>query len=160
MIDIVGYVSTASISAAAFCLLLAMLFVDWPRGWWARGIGTVLALAAIALPVFHVGTTLGRADPWPPEGAYLMQGWKVAEDSKRIYVMISSPRFDTPRQFELPFDLNLAIAIQNMRENALELEKGCLWVERNEDGTPKFTLRRLIMRKHQLDFDCERPPQF
>jgi len=160
MIDIVEYVSVAAISAASFCLLLALLFVERPRGWWARGVGLALAVGAIGLPVFYVGTTLGRADPWPPEGAYLMQGWKVAEDSKRIYVMVSSPRFDTPRQFELPFDLDLALAIQKMGEQALELEKGCLWVERPLGGEPKARLRRLIMRKHQLDFDCERPPEF
>jgi hypothetical protein len=103
---------------------------------------------------------LGRADPWPPAGAYLLQGWKVAEDSRRIYVMVSSPEFGTPRQFELPFDLDLAIEIQKFREEALELEKGCLWVERPVGDPPKATLRRLMMRKHQLDFDCRTPTPF
>lgn len=160
MIDIVEYISVASLSAASICALLALLFIDRPRGWWARVLGVGLAAAAIAVPVFYVGTTLGRADPWPPSGAFLMKGWKVAEDSRRIYVMVSSPRFDTPRQFELPFTLDLALQLQEMQEHGLELEKGCLWVSRQTNGPPQVKLRRLIMRKHQQEFDCLRPPEF
>lgn len=160
MINIVEYVSVASLSAASLSLMLVLLFIDRPRGWWARGLGTALAAAAIGVPIFYVGTTLGRADPWPPEGAYLMQGWKIAEDSRRIYVMVSSPKFSTPRQFELPFDLKLALEMQDLQEHALLLEKGCLWVEHEPGRPPHVSLRRLIMREHQNVFDCARPPQF
>ena len=158
MADIVRDVGMVSLSAASLCLLLALLFVERPRGGWVRVAGVVLAAAAIGVPVLHLGTTMGRADPWPSSGAYLLQGWKIAEENRRIYVMVSSPRFATPRQFELPFDRELALQIQDLQEHALELEKGCLLIEREIGRPPAATLRRLIMRRHQAVFDCARPP--
>lgn len=160
MADIVKYLGLVSISAGSLCLLLALLFIERSRAWWVRVAGVALAAAAIGVPLFHLGATMGQADPWPSSGPYLLQGWKISEENRRIYVMVSSPNLPAPRQYEIPFDRGLALQFQDLRENALALEKGCLWVKRDLGKPPQAQLRRLMMRRHQDDFDCGRPPAF
>lgn len=161
MLNIVQYVGLASLSAASVCLLLAMVFIERPGGRWGRGIGVGLAAFALALPIYYLGTTLGRASPWPPTGMYMLLGWKTAEDASRVYVMVTHKKFDTPRQFEVPFNLELALALQEVGETGLALERLCLWVDNSKGIEPEVKLYRFVVIWQQaMDFKCLEQGQY
>lgn len=114
MTDVIRYLNLASTGSAALCVLVAMLFIKSPGGWFRLMIVGVAALA-IAAPFFHLRTTQGLPNPWLDDGHYRLLGWKTDEAAEQIYVMVTHPRFGTPREFQVPFDLDLALELQNIR---------------------------------------------
>ena len=120
------YLNMSSLVTAAIGLVIAMLFIQGPRNRWARSFAVVLSASAIAVFFFNLRTTMGQPDPWLPAGSYNLIGWKTEEKRDLIYVMVTHPDFATPRQYSIPFDLGLALNLQEIRRTSNSLEQDCL----------------------------------
>lgn len=134
--DVVEYVNLASVGSAALCLLVGMLFIHLPSGWF-RLIIVAVAVFAIAAPIFQLRNTLGMPSPWLEDGRYRLFGWQVNEEAGFIYVMVTHPTFDSPREYQLPFDLDVALRLQEIRQEREVEEMICLQYDSTrKDGKP------------------------
>ena len=150
---VVEYLNLASTGSAALCLLVAMLFIDSPNGW-LRAIIVGIAVLAIAAPIVHLQTTLGSPSPWLENGRYRLLGWKTDEEAGQIYIMVTHSRFDTPREFQVPFDLDLALELQDIRDQKDYEELLCMKYDTTADGKPPVQLRRIQSAVMDLYQSC------
>ena len=75
--------------------------------------------------------------------------------------MVTHKNFDTPRQFEVPFKLKLALQLQAVGESGLALERLCLWVDNSKGLEPEVKLYRFVIIWQQaMDFKCLEQGQY
>ena len=147
------YLNMSSLVTATIGLVIAMLFIQGPRNRWARGLAVVLGASAIAVFFFNLRNTMGQPDPWLPAGSYNLIGWKTEEKRDLIYVMVSHPDFGTPRQYSIPFDLDLALKLQEIRRTSNSLEQDCLAFNPDRAHRPA-AVYRLMPNQNLGRIDC------
>jgi hypothetical protein len=154
MTFVIEYLHVASIGSAALCLLVGLLFIGSPGGWF-RIVLVAVAVFAIAAPFYHLRTTLGMPSPWMEDGRYRLLGWKTDEEAGLIYVMVNHTNFFTPREFQIPFDLDVALALQKIREDNDFEELICMQYDRTVAGKPPVELQRRQAAVNDLSQSCD-----
>ncbi len=96
---------------------------------------------------------MGQPDPWLPAGSYNLIGWKTEEKRDLIYVMVTHPDFGTPRQYSIPFDLELALELQEIRRTSNSLEQDCLGFYPDRALRPS-AVYRLMPNQNVGRIDC------
>ena len=82
------------------------------------------------------------------EGKHRVQGWEISEIDRQIYVMVLDEN-KIPMNFYIPFQLNDALALQEVSENIGIYKEISLVVELNDDTGEK--LYRWILEKRFKD---------
>lgn len=154
MSDVLEYLNLSAIGMAGLCLMLVLMFIHPPRGHW-RMVGVALAAVAIASPFIHLRTTMGQADPWVKEGRYQLVGWKSAEDEGKIFLMVDDPAAGAPRHYEVPFNLDLALQLQEIRADPNDKIILCVQFDPEEKYGPPVEVRRILARVMDMIIDCE-----
>ena len=154
MKDIIQYLNLVSAGSAALCLLVGLLFVKSPSGW-VRIFVIAIAALAIATPVIYLRTIWGMPSPWLEDGRYRLLGWKADEEAGQIYVMVTHPRFDTPREYQVPFDLDVALQLQDIRSQKDFEELICMQYDSAAVGKPAVELRRLQSAINDIYQSCD-----
>jgi len=96
------YIALFAAHVVSILIILAAVFIRRP---WLRPVGAIAGAVALWLPLFALLSTLGEANPFPPEGRYRMIASKMHDDQRHLYMFVDTLDNDpTPRLFRIPFD--------------------------------------------------------
>ena len=145
MSEILKFIVLFAIHAATVCFLFAMLFLHRPQRWGLRLLTVVIGIAALAMPYLFLSNTLGYPDPWPRGGVYDVLGWDIDESRQEIYLFVAEGDDAVPRQYQVPFNLEAALTLQETQESLTIFEKLSVRIE--PGGTPEKPIYHFLVRQ-------------
>ncbi len=155
MSDILQFIMVNALHAAALCFLFAMLFLHSPQRRGLRLFTVLIGVAAMVLPSLLVPRTLGYPDPWPQNGVYDVLGWAANESQGDIYLFVEQTSEPIPRHVKVPFDLDVALALEKVHVDLSVREKLSVQIQMGPGlPTPGYHL----LRREQGD-RSERSPR-
>ena len=145
MSDILQFIVLFAIHAATVCFLFAMLLLYRPRQWGLRLVTVLIGVVALAMPYVFLSNTLGYPDPWPGNGVYDVLGWDIDESRQEIYLFVAQEEDSTPRHYQVPFNLEAALTLQEAQETLTIFEKLSVRIE--PGATPDMPAYHFLVRQ-------------